>query len=455
MRLLYLAPAALGLLAVLSGCATTYDAAWPPPRPLGDAVSAYQPPQSPARADSLAALVPSPEGVLTLREALALALLHNPDLRAFGWEVRAREARTLQAGLPPNPELGTDLENFAGGGPVSGFDATEVTVGLSQLIELGGDRRRRRDVAALERDLAGWDYETVRLDVFTETAQAFTDLLAAQERMLLADSLLGQAELFYESVAARVEAGKVSALEERRAQVVRSTAAIQRARAARELAAARVRLSANWGRTDPAFERVVGDLSVVVPPPPPESLEAFIERNPDVARWSAEMALRRADVALEKARRIPNPSLLLGVRRLRELGETALTAGVSIPLSIFDRNQGAIRETEYRLRQGEELRRSEETRARRMLAEAYALLAAGYDEVRTLREEVLPAARENFAATQEGYREGKFDLLTVLDAQRILFETTNRYVDALAAYHAALAEVERLIGTPLSDVTNQ
>jgi cobalt-zinc-cadmium efflux system outer membrane protein len=455
MRLLYLAPAALGMLAVLSGCATTYDAAWPPPRPLGDAVPAYHPPQSPARADSLAALVPSPEGVLTLREALALALLYNPDLRAFGWEVRAREARTLQAGLPPNPEIGTELENFAGGGPVSGFDATEVTVGLSRLIELGGDRRRRRDVAALERDLAGWDYETVRLDVLTETAQAFTDLLAAQERMSLADSLLGQAELFYESVAARVEAGKVSALEERRAQIVRSTAAIQRERAARDLAAARVRLSAGWGRTDPAFERVVGDLSVVAPPPPFQGVEAFIERNPDVARWNAEMALRRADVALEKARRIPNPSLLLGVRRLRELGETALTAGVSIPLSIFDRNQGAIRETEYRLRQGEELRRSEETRARRMLAEAYALLAAGYDEVRTLREEVLPAARENFAATQEGYREGKFDLLTVLDAQRILFETTNRYVDALAGYHAARAEVERLIGTPLSDVTNR
>ncbi len=455
MRLLYLAPAALGMLAALSGCATTYDAAWPPPRPLGDAVSTYHPPQSPARADSLAALVPSPEGVLTLREALALALLHNPDLRAFGWEVRAREARALQAGLPPNPEIGTDLENFAGSGSVGGFDAAEVTVGLSQLIELGGDRRRRRDVAALERDLAGWDYETVRLDVLTETAQAFTDLLAAQERMSLADSLFGQAELFYESVTARVEAGKVSALEERRAQIVRSTAAIQRERAARELAAARVRLSAGWGRTDPLFERVVGDLSAIAPPPPAADVEAFIERNPDVARWSAEMALRRADVALEKARRIPNPSLLLGVRRLRDLGETALTAGVSIPLSIFDRNQGAIRETEYRLRQGEELRRSEETRARRMLAEAYALLAAGYDEVRTLREEVLPAARENFAATQEGYREGKFDLLTVLDAQRILFETTNRYVDALAVYHAARAEVERLIGTPLSDVTNR
>ncbi|QXD13790.1 TolC family protein [Rhodocaloribacter litoris] len=455
MRLLYLAPAALGLLAVLSGCATTYDAAWPPPRPLGDAVSAYHPPQSPASADSLVARDPSPEGVLTLREVLALALLHNPDLRAFGWEVRAREAHTLQAGLPPNPEIGTDLENFAGGGPVSGTDAAELTVGLSQLIELGGDRRRRRDVAALERDLAGWDYETVRLDVLTETAQAFTDLLAAQQRMLLADSLSRQAELFYESVAARVEAGKVSALEERRAQVVRSTAAIQRERAARELAAARVRLSATWGRTDPTFERVVGDLSVVVPPPPMATLEAFVERNPDVARWSAEMALRRANVALEKARRIPNPSLLLGVRRLRDLGETALTTGVSIPLSIFDRNQGAIREAEYRLRQGEELRRSEATRARRMLAEAYALLAAAYGEVRTLREAVLPAARENFAATQEGYREGKFDLLTVLDAQRILFETTNQYVDALAAYHAARAEVERLIGTPLSDVSNQ
>lgn len=440
------------LLLSLAGCATPREAAWPEPRPLGSALPAYQPPVSPAASDTLRVEEPAPSEVLTLREALALALLHNPHLRAFAWEVRAREAHTLQAGLVPNPELGTELEDFAGSGPLGGFDASEATVGLSQLVELGGDRRRRQRVAALERDLAGWDYETVRLDVLTETAQAFTGVLAAQERLALADSLLAQAQRFYASVAARVEAGKVSALEERRAQVVLSTTSLAYERAAWELTTKRTRLAAAWGSTAPTFEQAQGDLAAVEAVPPAERLGAFVERNPDVARWRDEMALRRAGVALERARGIPDPVFTVGTRRVRELGETALTAGISIPLPLFDRNQGAVREAEYRLRQGEEAQQAAQVEARRMLAEAYGGLASAYTEVTTLRQDVLPAAQENAAATEEGYLEGKFDLLMVLDAQRTLFEATNQYIDALAAYHSARAEVERLIGTSLSDV---
>jgi cobalt-zinc-cadmium efflux system outer membrane protein len=165
-------------------------------------VTAYRPPASPTTADALSEPPPA-SGTLTLHDALARALQHNPRLRAFAWEIRAREAQVQQAGRPPNPELGADLEDFAGTGLLRGFDATEVTVGLSQLVELGGDRRSRRRVAASERDLAGWDYETVRLDVLTETTQAFTAVLAAQERLALADSLLARAEQFYQSVGAR------------------------------------------------------------------------------------------------------------------------------------------------------------------------------------------------------------------------------------------------------------
>src|SRR5437660_1513548 len=114
-----------------------------------------------------------PTAVLTLPQALALALLQNPELRAFAWEVRVAEARTLQAGLRPNPELGLDIENVAGTGAFQGGRSAETTLRLSQVIELGGKRARRLRVAALERDLAAWDYETKRVEVLTAVAQAF------------------------------------------------------------------------------------------------------------------------------------------------------------------------------------------------------------------------------------------------------------------------------------------
>jgi cobalt-zinc-cadmium efflux system outer membrane protein len=441
----------LGLVFLgVAACTTPRHAAWPDASPLGDTVTAYRPPASPTTADALSEPPPA-SGTLTLHDALARALQHNPRLRAFAWEIRAREAQVQQAGRPPNPELGADLEDFAGTGLLRGFDATEVTVGLSQLVELGGDRRSRRRVAASERDLAGWDYETVRLDVLTETTQAFTAVLAAQERLALADSLLARAEQFYQSVGARAAAGKVSALEERRAQVVRSTTRLALERARQTLSAERTRLAAAWGSNTPGFHRAAGDLAAVEAVPSYERLDGFIERNPDVARWRDEMTLRRSAAALEHARRIPDPVVTVGTRHLRELGETALAVGVSVPLPLFDRNRGGTREAAYRLRQGEAARQARQVESRRRLAEAYGALAMAYTEVTTLREDVLPAARENFTATEEGYLEGKFDLLMVLDAQHTLFEVANQYIDALAAYHAARAGVERLIATPLSD----
>lgn len=431
----------------LTGCVGTRDAGWPEARPLGEAIPAYRPAVSIAEPPNISA-----DSTLALSDALALALLHNLDLRAFAWEVRAREAHMLQAGLPPNPEIGGEVENFNGSGSLGSFDAAEVTFGLSQLVELGGDRQRRKQVAAGERNLAGWNYETVRLDVLTETTQAFAAVLAAQERLNLSDTLREQAEQFYETVLARVDAGKVSALEERRALVVLSKARIEHQKASRDLTRARMRLSSTWGAEEPQITNVEGALEAVAEVPDYDVLVGFIERNPDVARWRDEMALRRADVALEKAARIPDPILGIGTRRLRDLGANALTAGISIPLPIFNRNQGAIKAAEYRIQVAEETRRATLVLTHQLLIDAYQRLLTAEDEVTALRDEVLPSARESSTATREGYREGKFDLLTVLDAQRTFFEATNQYIDALETYHLTRAEVERLLGTPLSEL---
>ncbi|MFV1980155.1 MAG: TolC family protein [Rhodothermia bacterium] len=439
----------LSALLALSGCSTTHDAAWQEPRPLGETIPSYRPPIE-VPADTLAYGAPAVTDTLTLRKALALSLQFNPTLQAFGWEVRAREAHGLQAGLVPNPEIGFEAENFGGTDDLNGFDSAELTLEISQLLELGGDRRRRRDVAHLERDLAGWDYETVRLDVLTETKQAFVGVLAAQERLNLSDTLLSIAGEFHRTAAARVEAGKSSVIEHRRAQIVLSTAEIAYYQASQELSVARAQLSAAWGRSEPTFGVAVGALKTVTSIPPYEALEVFVQRNPDVARWRDEMALRHSDVALEKAVGIPNPTLRFGPRRLRGTAQSALVAGITIPLPIFNRNQGEVNEAKYRLEQGAALQRATETFARQVLAETYGRLVAAHNAAEKLITEVVPAADQNFQATYQGYQAGKFDILMVLDAQRTLFETTNQYIDALLDYHRTKADVERLVATPIS-----
>jgi cobalt-zinc-cadmium efflux system outer membrane protein len=422
----------------------------PEPRPLGRELPVAVP-VAPAPESAAAPVT----GELTLRQALALALLYNPDLAAFSWEVRAKEAEALQAGLLPNPELGIEMENFAGGDEFFGTDAAETTVTLSQLVELGGKRGKRRAAATLEAELAGWDFETRRLDVLTTTAKSFFAVLAAQERLGQADELAALAERFFRTVSARVDAGKVSPVEQTRAQVPFFAARIARDRARLALEAARKELVALWSGETAGFEHAVGSLESIAPVPSREQLAALLEQNPDVARWESEEQQRSARLALERANAIPDLTLFAGGRNFQETDDNAFVAGVSIPLPLFDRNQGGIAAARSARSKAMEERRAARYQAVASLAAGYRDLRGSFVEAKTLRELILPAAKESFEAANLGYREGKFGFLEVLDAQRTLFEVRGQYIEALAAYHQARAEVERLIGAPLeTDIVN-
>ncbi|MGH2769420.1 MAG: TolC family protein, partial [Actinomycetota bacterium] len=383
-----------------------------------------------------------------LREVLALALKANPELAPFSREIRAREAGVLQARLFPNPELGVTAANL-GNAVLKDFDGPQATVSLSQLILLGGKRPRGIAVAGLDRDLAAWDYETKRMDVLTRVAQAFVEVLSAQEGLALANDLMALAERVVEAAAARVRAGKVSPVEETRARVTLASVKIEQARAALELEATRKRLAATWGSTIPRFQSAQGKLDQVLPIPTLEGLIRRLTQNPDLARWAAELAQRQAAIDLEESRAVPDLTVSLGVTQFTDTDDSALVAGVSIPLPVLNRNQGNIEAAHQRLTKAMEERRAAEVLITTALNSAYQSLAAAHAEVTTLRQEVLPGAQSAFEAVSRGYRLGKFGFLDVLDAQRTLFGAKAQYLRALASYHQAVAEVERLIGEPV------
>jgi cobalt-zinc-cadmium efflux system outer membrane protein len=199
----------------------------------------------------------------------------------------------------------------------------------------------------------------------------------------------------------------------------------------------------------PVFARAEGALDAVPAIPPAEQLIERLVQNPEIARWATEMAQRQAAMESARARRIPDPTVGGGFRHVRDTGDSGLVMSVSMPIPVFDRNQGGILEARYQLAKAEEERRTAEVQGRAALAEAYAALSSAFVEATTLKNEVLPGAQRAFDAASEGYRQGKFGFLDVLDAQRTLFEARGRYLEALAAYHQAAAEVERLIGEPL------
>lgn len=390
-------------------------------------------------------------GRLTMREALLRALRESPRLPASFLELRAREAESLQAGLLPNPALTTEVEDFGGGGSRSGFNASQTTVSLAQIIELGGKRAARVRVADANADLARWDFESLRMDVLTTVAEAFLTMLAAQEKLTLTDELRRIADASVGTVARTVQSGAVSPVEEGRAKVLLSQVQIEREQRARQLDQARIALAASWGSNDPTFVDVAGMLTDVRKPEALDQLWLDVDRNPDLARWTTELEQRAATLSLAEAQAIPDVTVSAGGRYYQNESTAGVVALFSIPLPVFNRNQGAIQAAQTRLDRAKVEQRVTEVSIRSAVAQAYQQLLAAYRQAVELRDRAIPQAETVFRGAQDAYARGLFRYIEVLDAQRTLFQLRAAYVDALLAYHMQITDIARLTGRDPSD----
>ena len=183
-----------------------------------------------------------------------------------------------------------------------------------------------------------------------------------------------------------------------------------------------------------------------------EDLLRLANRNPDIARWQDEITLREERIGLARANGTPNLDVSAGIQRFEEAGDTAFVVGVAIPLPISDRNRGGIMEAERELAGAREERKGAEVKVRAALRRAYHELSSVRQEAVSLSETVLPAARRTYEAASEGYRQGKYGYIQVLDAQRTLIQVRGQRIQAVEAYHKAIAELERLVGTDLESV---
>ncbi len=440
----------LGVVTLLGGCAPSpFDFDPPAARPLLRDMPRYEAPEDPDRVGPGSDVVTIGEQ-LTLRQALAAALVRNPRLRSLAWEPRIAEARRLQAGLSPNPSIGIEVEDFAGSGSLNGFESAETTIAFSQLLELGGKRDRRVRVAEGQWAVAALDFEAQRLAVLTDTATRFVRVLELQQRVEFAVRAQELAEENRRVIDRRVQAGDVSPIDEIKARLESESARIAADRLGRELDAAKRDLCAMWDATNPDFDVAIGSLDDLLPVPLLDALTDLVEQHPEVQRWIAETERRSSVVALERSQAVPNVTAGAGIRRFEENDDVGLVVSASVPLTIFDRNQGGILAARLRAAQAvDEARASRRDLATR-LVRAHARLTAAYHEAKAIDAVLLPAAQDAYDATRRAYDEGKLPYLDVLDAQRTLFDTETQRLEALAEYHAAKVKVEGLISEPLN-----
>ncbi len=420
----------------------------PEKRPWGSGMTAYQAVDKDKNGDSFPTLTHTAE--LTLAQALTLALIRNPKLAAFSWEIRARKEMTQQAKLRPNPEIGIVVENILGEDESRGVQAADTTLQLSQLIELGGKRASRQLIANLERDLAGWDYETTRLDIIAKTSKAFFALLTTQERLQLGRENLKLAQEVFNTVKLRVEAGKASPLEESRAQVMVNKSRIALDKNKRELAASRYQLSSTWGASQPHFTKIADNRDKINEPQSLTSINKWLAQNPEISRQRTEIDLQKARLSLAKATGIPDMTVGGGIKRHEDNDNYTFLFGVSMALPVFDRNQGGIRAAQADVAVRESQHRNVEIELKTALSQSHEALQAAYSEVNSLQKQILPIAKETFESINYGYRQGQFEFLDVLDAQRTLIELKEQLINSLQEYHNQRINIEHLISQELA-----
>jgi cobalt-zinc-cadmium efflux system outer membrane protein len=384
---------------------------------------------------------------LTLEEAISRALEKNSELAAFSWDIRAREAGVRQMKLLPNPSSSVFIEDVGGSGSFEGMERSQTTLQLSQLIELGGKRARRVEVVSLARDQAQRDYQIKRLEVIALVSKAFIDVLGSQERVVLTQEMVHVAENVVETVSERVKAGKVSPIEMTKSEVALTMVQIELEHAIQDLEADRRRLSSLWGDTIPNFKEASGNLDYVHESMPTlDELIGKVLENPELTRWDVEVARREATLNMENSKRIPDLTLSGGYRWLNETEDHTFVAGVAFPLPLFDRNQGGILESRSQLEKVLQEKNAAQIRIKNRLREAHNNFVKTGFELDRLKEKVMPGAKMAFDAVEEGYRMGKFGYLDVLDAQKTLFESRLRYLQALVNYRKEIMEIERWTG---------
>jgi outer membrane protein, heavy metal efflux system len=387
---------------------------------------------------------PPPLTRLTLDEAVAAAIASNPTLRAKTVEVSSVRANEITAGLIPNPQASYTATQLG-----SRNQDQQHTVTVGQTIETGGKRRRRVESAQAATAVTTQELFDVRRQVVLQVKRAFTDALVARATLALAEDNLKSLDEVERIQRFRAERGDISELELLRLQVQRF--AFERdaadARLASEAARIALRAAISPAAVDERVE-IVGDLDFRDVPADLEPLrQRALEARPDLRAAAAAYAKAQADVRLARANAWWDVTPQALYERIGP--DNTFGFGVSIPLRIFDRNQGEIARTLAEVDRSASLRQAVAAQVLADVDTAYAGLVIQRERVVLLRDTYLPKALQARRTVEFAYRRGGVSLLDFLDAQRTYRETGVEHIRALGNFAAALYQLEAAVGGSL------
>lgn len=370
---------------------------------------------------------------------------YNPSLMAQCWNVNSSKGKVTQARLLPNPTVGLTVENL-GAKEQNGQDAQEVqsTLMLNQPILLGKKYTRRIQLKNAEYQTQKNVYSLAYATLYSEAGQRYVDVLIAQHLLQTMRDSVHLAQLTVQTIEQRNKAGKSSLLELNSAQIALGETQIQLKIATTQLKVARAQLAALWGGCN--IEATAQDIGLPHNLLPLSELMQHVAESPGLQVSMAQSAASYNQLLTSQSEAWPDMNVGIGARHFQQTQDNALVAQVSVPLTIFDRNQGNIHASHASYSEKIAAQKATLIMIQNQVYVLYQKTVQAEFEMNMLEQQLIPTASSAFELAKQGYLLGRFSYLDLLNAQQRLIDERRRYWQVHGVRDKNLVELNAMLG---------
>jgi cobalt-zinc-cadmium efflux system outer membrane protein len=379
-------------------------------------------------------------GSLGLDDLIRIGLENNPALKQAGIGIDAARGSAVQAGLYPNPTVTFSGEEIGSQGGIHTLPF------VSQEIVTANKLGLSRAAALREVDQAQFGLMNQRLILFSTVRKGFFEVLTNQQRLEVLDELVKLADQSYKNALKLLQAKQVAELDVLPFEVELGQLQAQREAAVREVVASWRKLAAAIGTPHLPYPRLLGDLKTNLPVFDFTKASAvMLGFHPNIQ--SAQAGIAKADLTLRRAEVEVVPNVTVGAGYSKNFNDNAhqATYQVSIPIPVWNRNQGNIFKAKAELAKAiQEVNRVANDLSRQ-LADAFGRYAAARKKAEYYQTVILPKAERSFELAFKAYKGGQFEYLRVIQAQQVLGQARLQYVQNLGEAWQAASELSGLL----------
>ncbi|QEG35857.1 Cobalt-zinc-cadmium resistance protein CzcC precursor [Bythopirellula goksoeyrii] len=393
------------------------------------------------------AVYAAPKKVHTINELIDRTISESPLIQAQSAQLKAADARVLQSTLLPNPQAAVELENF--GGDLNGTRLSETTYTLSQPILLGGKISSRTNASNVAAKVVKMQAQQLGNKVLSQLVTSFAAVQRDKEFLSIAEQDTTIATEVLSAAKTKLKFGGVLKGEVTRAKVGLENRMIALRLASSELIVSKTQLVAFW----------MGNLAEFGDVPEQSwnsSEKAFdsldIDEFPVVMLQKLQLIAAKANHALARVNRIPDLTAQAGVRQFEETDDTTFVAMLSIPIPLFNTNQGNILAAKHSIRAAEQLYRNTKINIQAQFDSLIQRRKALIPQYKQLKTVLLSESNKALKQMKEAYSAGRVGYLDLADAQRAYFDVKTQLAITIFTLNKTEAELGALSGTFMKNI---